>query len=96
LVALLLNRPSASGASSRVLLLEGANMEATEAAWDFAATFNNQQALLGGSGLSGPAAGKPCQLEVLLHTRALVGAAAGASVLAVRSGSPAISPLTRR
>ncbi len=73
-MALLLNRPSASGASSRVLLLEGANMEATEAAWDFAATANNRKALLDERGLSGPAAGKSYQLEVLLHTRALVGA----------------------
>jgi hypothetical protein len=94
LVALLLNRPSASGAPSRVLLLEGANMEATEAAWEFAANAP-RKALLDDRGAVGPIDGKPYQFEVLLNTRALVGAAAGASVLAVRSGMPEPAPRPR-
>lgn len=77
----LLKRPPGSR-EGNVLILQGTNMEATEAGWDFAADRDRQESVL--RGLKGANLDGGYQLEVLLETTALAGSHRNSEVRAVR------------
>jgi len=84
-VSLLMDRSGEKG--KKVLILEGVNMEGTEAAWDFVADPAACRKLLDWKGVKAPGSEPHYRLEVLLHTKALAGAARDTTVVAARSAS---------
>ena len=70
---------------SRVLILEGVNMEGTEAAVDFACDTDRPAELLQLKPAELATAGQNYRVEVLLRTKAMAGAARGTEVVTTRN-----------
>ena len=84
-VSLLVNREPASRAGARVLLIEGTNIESTEAAANFAFDNAMSKNALRTAGGAAPSAGTShYRFETLLRTRAVSGASRDTEVAATR------------
>jgi hypothetical protein len=84
-VVALLDRTTASGASSRVLIIEGTNMEGSEAAWEFLSGPRRNAESLARTSIPSPKPGRQSHLEILIETIALAGSPGQVSVRAVYS-----------
>jgi hypothetical protein len=65
---------------SRALILEGTNMEATEAAWNFVSAGLAEPALPAGVRMPSMKPGERCRVEFLLETKAMAGSPGAAVV----------------
>jgi hypothetical protein len=84
-VSLLVRRQPASRTATTVLMIEGTNIESTEAAANFVFDAKMSQDALGIAGAPRPAAGMPrYRFEALLRTRAVSGASRDTEVAATR------------
>ena len=72
-VVALIDKSDAGSGGSRALILEGTNMEATEAAWNFVSAGVAQPALPAGVSMPSIKPGARCQVEFLLETKAMAG-----------------------
>lgn len=82
-VTLLCDGTGAHGRGTKVLILEGANMEGTEAAWDFVSNAEVSAKARRELAVKDPLPAR-LQLEILLRTKALAGAARDTQVVTAR------------
>src|SRR5207237_646920 len=62
---------SQAGAVRKAMMLEGLNMEATEAAWDFVSNAEASEAMLTRAGITPSSAKQSYRLEILLRTETM-------------------------
>lgn len=83
-VSLLVNRKPGRGSGATILLIQGSNLESTEAGADFVFDSKMSRDALHTAGAKTPEGAISCQFEAMLRTPAVTGAARDTAVVATR------------